>query len=108
MLQCRKSFNKNTTIAIQLQLLFSACLVSRPLLPHSFPAPLSPKVDGFVLVVGGEGRALAHCQHLEMQVVHGDVFLSLISRHTWGHILVFANMFLHLIFFDCSAAPRYI
>lgn len=43
-------------IAIQLQLLFSACLVTRPLLPHTFPVPLSPKVDGFVwwLAVKGE------------------------------------------------------
>lgn len=73
-------------IAIQLQLLFSPCFVSRPLLPHLFPAPLSPKVDGFILVIGGEGEALAHCQHLEAQDVHGGVFLSLISRHTWGHI----------------------
>lgn len=86
-------------VAIKLQLLFSPCLVFRPLLPHSFPA-LSPKVDGFVWVVDGEGRALAHCQHLEMQDVNGAVFLSLISRHTWGHIHVFTNVFLHLTLSD--------
>lgn len=47
-------------IAIQLQLLFSACLVTRPLLPHTFPVPLSSKVEGFVwwLVVKGASGPL--------------------------------------------------
>lgn len=92
-------------IAIQLQLLFSPFLVSRPLLPHSFPAPLTPEVDDFLLLVGGEGGALAHCQHLEAEDVHGGIFLSLISRCTWGHIYVVANIFLHLTPFSllCSS-----
>lgn len=102
----QKNFNNNIImITIQLQLLFSPCLVFRPLLPHYFPAPLGPRVGGFCLVVGGEGGALAHYQCLEVQDVHGGIFLSSISRHTWGHIYVFANTFLHFTLFKlvCSS-----